>query len=786
MKVLTLARRSQLPQAIAFGRSLMRFEPEWPFEIVVLGAPPAEVDGGFSVVGIGQRLGHDPEGLLSRHDQRVLTTYLTAELLRDELRRGAGGVLILPPTAWVLDSLEPLAEAIRASGVLLTRRSDADPPADGSEPTGPQLLDAGRVPPDTIGVADLDKGRAFTGWWLGRIRHAYGDLADSTWKLAAGRRRGLNLSLELAAHRFPTAVLDPCLNLSAWNVHELDLAATSPLLVQLDGFDPDRPFRIGPASSRTRLSRLPALRELLDRYGDELRRTGWGDPTRRRDIGRVLPDGQRFDETTWRLYARAFELGVDLGDPFTPEGCEAFMVWLETAPAGDATPGISRYLYDRLMHERPDVIDVFGLIDHRNASFLDWCRDHGQRELGAPGRFMPRRSTSPDDSSALDPEAPVEVVHAAFGVRVTGYLGHTLGLGSAARGYVRALRAAGVPVSTVTVALDHLQLPAELAPDYGRHTYGDAVDAGGRGFELVCVNPDELPAFVERLGADYFQGPRIGVWGWETDAIPQRWNAAFALVDEIWVYSQFMAEHLGAACDVPVQALAPPVQAPDPPADRLRLGVPDGYLFLFVFDYLSTLQRKNPVGLINAFKRAFAPGQGPQLLLKTINAPLRPLGVEELLWAADGRPDIHLVDRSLSESEKDGLIAACDCYVSLHRSEGFGLTMAEAMSVGKPVIGTRHSGNLDFMDDENSYLVDCELTHVGPDVEIYPAEGRWAEPDVDHAAALMRRVYEDQASAQLVGERARADIARRLSPAATGAAMCRRLAELAAPVSRSA
>ena len=110
------------------------------------------------------------------------------------------------------------------------------------------------------------------------------------------------------------------------------------------------------------------------------------------------------------------------------------------------------------------------------------------------------------------------------------------------------------------------------------------------------MNPDELPGFVGSLGADYFRGPRIGVWGWEVNAIPGRWSCAFPLVDEIWVYSRFVAENIGAVAPIPVTALPPPVSAPEP-ATPVRLGVPDGFLFLFIFDYLSTIQRKNPTGL---------------------------------------------------------------------------------------------------------------------------------------------------------------------------------------------
>lgn len=363
-------------------------------------------------------------------------------------------------------------------------------------------------------------------------------------------------------------------------------------------------------------------------------------------------------------------------------------------------------------------------------------------------------------------------------VRVTGYLGHTLGLGSAARGYAQALGAAGVPVSTVSVPLHHLELPVALEAEYGRHGFEDMVHEGRHGFELVAVNADELPDFVARLGEDYFEGPRIGIWGWETDSIPPRWQSAFALVDEIWVYSRFMAENIGAAAPVPVVALPPPVQAPAEAAAPFRLGVPEGFLFLFVFDYLSTIQRKNPVGLIEAFKLAFPPGAGPRLLIKTINAPLRPIAEEEVLWAAHGRPDIHVIDRSLTSDALNGVMAACDCYVSLHRAEGFGLTMAEAMAIGKPVIGTGYSGNVDFMNAQNSLLVDYEITLVGPDCEIYPPDGKWADPNIEHAAELMRALHDDPGMATRIGERARSDIDRELSPRSTGAAMRRRLQEL--------
>jgi glycosyltransferase involved in cell wall biosynthesis len=253
------------------------------------------------------------------------------------------------------------------------------------------------------------------------------------------------------------------------------------------------------------------------------------------------------------------------------------------------------------------------------------------------------------------------------------------------------------------------------------------------------------------------------------NVVPVEWDPAFALVDEIWVYSRYVAEQLARVAPVPVVTVPPPVAAPAPGPGGPGLELPAGFRFLCSFDYFSTLERKNPLGAVEAFRRAFAPGEGPQLVLKTVNAPYSPRDVDRLRWAVGDRPDIHLVDAALPRAERDALLAGCDCYVSLHRAEGFGLVPAECMALGKPVIATGYSGNLDFMTPRNAYLVGYELRRIGEAAGPYPPEGRWAEPDLEHAAALMRTVVDDPAAAAARGARAARDIAERLSPAAAGA-----------------
>jgi hypothetical protein len=162
-------------------------------------------------------------------------------------------------------------------------------------------------------------------------------------------------------------------------------------------------------------------------------------------------------------------------------------------------------------------------------------------------------------------------------------------------------------------------------------------------------------------------------------------------------------------------------------------------------------------------------------VLKSINAAAWPDEHERVAQAAAGHPDITLIDAYVSATEKNAMIAHCDCYVSLHRSEGFGLTAAEAMLLEKPVIATRYGGTLEFMNEANSYLVDWKPVRVGEDAHPYPADGLWADPDLDQAAELMRAVLADPEQARTRGRRARHELLERHSPAAAGAAIERRL-----------
>ena len=357
------------------------------------------------------------------------------------------------------------------------------------------------------------------------------------------------------------------------------------------------------------------------------------------------------------------------------------------------------------------------------------------------------------------------------GVNVAGYFKAEAGVGQAARLLVETLRAAGVPYALVPYTATVSRQNVSFDHGNGAQPLYDTT--------IVCVNADQ---FVTKTDPALFSGRHVvAMWWWEVERFPERLGQVARLVDEVWVGSHHTARAVAPAVDVPVSVFPPPIIRPPAAAvSRAGLGLPDDYLFMFAFDFLSVFERKNPLAVVDAFTRAFGPNEGASLVLRTLNGERRQHELARLRAAAVGRPDIRVVDGFLDAEIQYALVASCDAYVSLHRAEGFAFTVAEAMALGKPVIATAYSGNLEFMNEENSYLVPYRLVPIGRGAPPYPPDARWAEPDVDEAARLMRRVFEEPDEARAVGDRARADVEADHSPATRAQPVRRRLSEIAA------
>ena len=363
---------------------------------------------------------------------------------------------------------------------------------------------------------------------------------------------------------------------------------------------------------------------------------------------------------------------------------------------------------------------------------------------------------------------------AAGGVNLIGHFCCPSGVRVSAEALVEGLRCSGVATS-----LRDLRTNVQDEPNHVRFD-------GFEDFDTTIIHTQPEPFFdvaYERsdLAERHPRTYRIAYWYWEFDSIPDSWSEQASKVDEVWAATEFVAKGLRERLSVPVKTLFPGVQLGRyERRERSHFGLDNGkYTFLFNFHMNSVMERKNPLGLIAAFKAAFRPAEPVALVVKTMFGHYQPKQLHQLKEAAAGS-NITIIDEIFSSDEVLSLMDACDAYVSLHRSEGLGLTMAEAMLMGKPVIATNYSGNVDFMDESNSLLVPYELVELGKPLPPYAADFVWAEPSVEHAARLMRQVFDDPEAARRLGASAKAIAETRLSVATAGQKIAQRLAEIKA------
>jgi glycosyltransferase involved in cell wall biosynthesis len=367
-----------------------------------------------------------------------------------------------------------------------------------------------------------------------------------------------------------------------------------------------------------------------------------------------------------------------------------------------------------------------------------------------------------------------------FGINLIAYIRAEIGLGTAARGLAMAFESAKIPFNIINFEHSNPALHRD------RSWQHKEVERSSLDFTVLAVNPDNLSNARMRAQKEFVRDRyTIGYWFWELPEIPDDWLPSFALVDEVWTGSRFVQDAISLKSPVPVFRVPVPVRlGPTNKFSRKHFGLPERkFLFLAMSDTHSQLARKNPLGVIHAFKKAFPRDSsrvGLVLKINNVNSVHTDSAMMALIRREiKGHRNIYLLDRDMMRAEVDALLALTNCFVSLHRSEGFGLGPAEAMSLGKPVILTNWSGNTDYMTRENSIGIDYELIRVGKQYGPYPPEGLWADPDLKQAAFWMKQLVKDPELVKRMGKLAKKTIRQEFSPEAVGKLIHGRLSGMA-------
>jgi glycosyltransferase involved in cell wall biosynthesis len=765
LAIFTICSNSYVSMAGVLLESAKRFHPEATIYLCLAdGLLPDEglYPSGSAVVPIEDLDIPDLRSFVFRYDIMELNTAVKPFMFQHLLRMGHQTVLYFDPDIQIFSRLDQILGPLHdGASFVLTPHLCA--PAEGDTyPDDIGILRAGIYNLGFLGVRACPEAESILAWWARRLQYQCVNAQDAGIFVD---QKFMDLVPGFADRA--RILRDPTVNVAYWNLEQRTLSFENdtwcvdgrPLgFYHFSGFDPGKMDRLSKHTEAFRDKAIsPTLSRLLEQYAAELRARDHGTIPRGLYAFGRFSSGTPIPPIVRKMFRERHILWA--ADPF-----ETYESYLHAPMPGHwagSTSLIVTNLMGYLHEQEPYLRHTFDLSQPAGVrGYVEWFLRYGEScvadgRLIEPvaeraGRLYERQIRwAPGRRLAEEPD-----------VNVVGYLRSASGVGEAGRLTLRSLTYGGLRARGLETSLNSLAERTDGSCDHLIES-----EAKGR-FQLFSVNCDQLLQVIEHLKpvlrSDAY---RIVAPFWELSNLPDAWLPALDAVDEIWAPSRFIQMILVKKLCKPVFRMPLMLDFEKPArVEREQFGLPpDSFLFFFAFDYLSFWQRKNPMAVVHAFKRAFrANGRArpPHLVLKTMNSNMVPNSERAMRKELQNDPDITLIERTFTREDTLSLISACDSVVSLHRSEGFGLLVAEAMVLGRPVVATDYSATTELVTPDTGWPVDYSLTPVLEGM--YPLhEGQvWADPDIDHAAWQMRRVVEDQAEVERRVAAARALVSR--------------------------
>ena len=756
-----------------------------------------------------------------------LNTAIKPYVIERLMAKGYKKVIYFDPDIKLFGSIDPMLSLLDNYNVLLTPHL-TNLLDDGHLPNELGILQAGSYNLGYIGLANSEESLKLVKWWQSKLYKecvvdiSRGLFVDQKW-------------MDMVPSLFSDVYIcrDDGWNVAYWNLNHrvVEQIGENEFLVNqrplmffhFSGYSIEAETLSKHQNRFDKKSNGSAVEKLCEIYNDCLTRNGIGKYKSIPYAYASFIDGTPVPDVA-RLIIKDDELFDDLDLFNEADVSKAYQYLNTTAPLSTTNyPQVTR-IAEKLWKSREDLQLAFPNIYEADAlRFLDWLVHSAEREAKFSPIFIdgikkeleayqikavnsadPAATTKLGSSlikkiwlkrekiplpvrlalgkgvanwafkRAFSGVAPTSVK--SYGVNMVGYLHAESGVGEAARSSIRGLVDANIPTSLIDYRVGNVSRMSEkVAAEFEQF--------GSYNINLVHVNADQSGVVREHLANEVFDNRyTIGYWYWEMPVFPDFLDFAFENVDEIWVATEYILNAISQKTDKPVKLVPPNVSVSvDTSITRADFGLKDDeFVFFHMSDVLSMPERKNPMAVISAFKQAFTEEteQPVKLLLKITNLDRNPELEAQIKEAIDDDPRISMIFGYLEREHLNSLLANIDCYVSLHRAEGFGLPIAEAMCLGKVVIATMWSGNVDFMNQKNSLPVTYELVELQEDIGPYEKGQVWAEPSINDAADKMFNIVGNGALQESLGEAARQTIAEHFSPASSGKAMKQRLKEL--------